>query len=1508
MIGSNSTEATQSNDLPGYEPPIKERRLSRKLILRDSTPKQNSIWTPTVKQNVQEVYVSDDQDEENTSPEQQTNSFDKSRNEASQYTILTETILENTQFQNVLVENINRILETSSDRIDASVESGSHEMISHNNSLQDQVKHAIDNIIMSTEQDPTFQQVLNDVVQHTATHEQTTRTTSLNDIANTSNGKLNSPVPLKQRLRNRSQDKPRPNYTEIDQSSKKKRKGKVEVISNEIVSGEISDLLHPNTTNRDNYVPLNQILYLNPDRSTTTYGQDLVYVNVGAPTFPQFRIDANTPMYLQDISLANNGPSTSLTPGSIINLPTIEPQIEPIQSLLPHVIIKDIVDGTKTKQIERSIKTTPNVSKNILQSKARNLSTPRRQSHVRTLFATSDDLFNENEKLTNKRNENDKKSEPVDSDPVLKAETTAVNAEISNDDSNQKASLEEVEQQQDSSDAVDFSKEFDEATVISVELSPAAATKSECSKEEKADDGNSEKKKPQTRRQCQKDLEMWNRMRQMKKGEWDNYLRQTVASTTSKGPVDKRKFKKRRLKICTKLTEANVSAESVSNTTTDIEARLLEEALQSAKKTVPPVINNSSTPESKKETNDPEQLKPSSSSVVSAQRNDAKNPRSPNKRSSGGRKQLIQIKLPASAKKKLNMTKYRKAKPTSKRTVNPSVKSQKPATETNQIDPSQTIDIDLISPIEHPKELNNVVKSGVNLNSYLETPYKESPSFKFPITPGFAVASSIKTPVVRLVKEYDSLIKFPEYPTPSFAITPGRTKTPVSQSSSQKDGSSYNRATDYSSGSSYYKPDESDDIDKNLDVLIKENRAQMIVGGLGVDPQQNINFCDDQALSDGELSDTSSSTSSSSQSSSTSTCSSSPSTAADDGRNSAQTSKDICDTKKLLLAQRTQNQFKLEQVRLRTMATLKTDKKIERFRKPKTKIAALQRHKVTDSSAMMKKPVQTLKMTGNSTPKILPKALPKHVNKLNPRTITTTPSKRKIATPRRVIYLDYKDTVKTSVRVVSHDRKQVEQIPSQSNNKVTIVTPNSDQESKPKRPVTPTETIDAIENHIAKTGDTSFVECPAKSTNEHQVDTPNLLQQLQGKNETTDNASTPEMGPPATSTKRATLVRELFGDGTMSDSDFMDTPVKSANNSRTPKNVVPISHAINEVKMDSIKSDSTAKKTVTKFPSIKCPLSIGDDRVRRMTDAIAAITNPVDLILLAESQAKETTPMVTIAMDSKADDSSATGITVKDSSSKESYAKESIDKDANKKDLILEDSISKDFIDKESIAKDSIHKESIANDSISKDSIVKDSISKDSPNTSSIDKDSNAKVSVAAVSTTKECSKVDAQSIIVDSPSESDDGDDYDDCTLISSLPVSNKSNRMYHKVTSETIECAIRLNKECLDLRPLITFLDDRKIVVKTCDEVVLYGSAPKTDYLQNASSTSKSLINNRKNIKMVQSVKKKGDAEQRQKKVQKSSCDGTDNLAPEKNVRFNIVAKQKGPADVPSSQTPSR
>lgn len=76
----------------------------------------------------------------------------------------------------------------------------------------------------------------------------------------------------------------------------------------------------------------------------------------------------------------------------------------------------------------------------------------------------------------------------------------------------------------------------------------------------------------------------------------------------------------------------------------------------------------------------------------------------------------------------------------------------------------------------------------------------------------------------------DSIFKNPQFPTPSFPITPGSIFTPFKDILSPRSDQevvygAVNRPTDYSSSSSYYKPDESDGIDKQIQASIQSART-----------------------------------------------------------------------------------------------------------------------------------------------------------------------------------------------------------------------------------------------------------------------------------------------------------------------------------------------------------------------------------------------------------------------------------------------------------------------------------------------------------------------------------------------------------------------------------------------------------------------------------------------------------------------------------------------------------
>lgn len=97
----------------------------------------------------------------------------------------------------------------------------------------------------------------------------------------------------------------------------------------------------------------------------------------------------------------------------------------------------------------------------------------------------------------------------------------------------------------------------------------------------------------------------------------------------------------------------------------------------------------------------------------------------------------------------------------------------------------------------------------LNVSTLLETPYKFDPTC-FPNTPRFLVPQVQETPITKFMNNFKvqdcSSMKNSDIQTPIFPITPGANTTPPISPTS----GCYNRPTDYSSSSSYYKPDETD--------------------------------------------------------------------------------------------------------------------------------------------------------------------------------------------------------------------------------------------------------------------------------------------------------------------------------------------------------------------------------------------------------------------------------------------------------------------------------------------------------------------------------------------------------------------------------------------------------------------------------------------------------------------------------------------------------------------------
>lgn len=145
-----------------------------------------------------------------------------------------------------------------------------------------------------------------------------------------------------------------------------------------------------------------------------------------------------------------------------------------------------------------------------------------------------------------------------------------------------------------------------------------------------------------------------------------------------------------------------------------------------------------------------------------------------------------------------------------------------------------------------------------------------------------------------------SQFKNPQFPTPSFAITPGSSITPLKDHISPRGDQDIilygaaNRPTDYSSSSSYYKPDESDGIDKQLQASVQS--AQKNSGVFSAEEFDDTSKIDDSTQNTLNSS-SSSSSSSSSDSSSDSDSDSSSSSDSDASRISCTAQESVTNAK-----------------------------------------------------------------------------------------------------------------------------------------------------------------------------------------------------------------------------------------------------------------------------------------------------------------------------------------------------------------------------------------------------------------------------------------------------------------------------------------------------------------------------------------------------------------------------------------------------------------------------------
>lgn len=166
----------------------------------------------------------------------------------------------------------------------------------------------------------------------------------------------------------------------------------------------------------------------------------------------------------------------------------------------------------------------------------------------------------------------------------------------------------------------------------------------------------------------------------------------------------------------------------------------------------------------------------------------------------------------------------------------------------------------------------------INTMNMWNTPFKVDMDALMPKTPCInTMMSQLITPSLKTADFIlnESTLKNPLFPTPSIPITPGAIITPAKDINSPRTIAheliygAMNRPTDYSSSSSYYKPDESDGIDKQIEASRRSSITTSFVCSTDeIDPNdtQETNDTHNDSSSSSSSSTSSSSTSSSSDS------------------------------------------------------------------------------------------------------------------------------------------------------------------------------------------------------------------------------------------------------------------------------------------------------------------------------------------------------------------------------------------------------------------------------------------------------------------------------------------------------------------------------------------------------------------------------------------------------------------------------------------------------------------
>lgn len=1268
-----SPTATQSKDLPGhqYETAAKRQRLCAETTpsVHKTVPKctLSSIKKPIspLALDVNNITIN------NTITKMGTSSSipNESTTEPSvDVNILSTTILENTAFQSVLLNSLNNILQTPSkdaQTIENATTSDTGFQFDMN---------SMNLLLNSLERDPTYEELVEDCVQAVEmnksgktnqTSEPTTSTPHKSDSEHSSC----SSIPIKRRLRKRKptvdpltivvpdtpqrcDDKPR-------RKSTSKRANDIHVISNEpsdIGNQLLLQQVQQQPQLQPTYMAPNQLFIVNADGSLAMTDEQQPAFIINYVTVTDSTTDS--PCILVSNAQAMNGcPALPGQSQSVVNVVDETPALENTDGLhqttnespassssnsdqKSSIAAPESVPIPADQPIEAPIPNTPKQLVTLNQSKAKSLSTPRRNSHVRVLnFCTpaveaakrcQQLLSAESHTDQNKSNMTPAYSivdqnQPSSAPPKLNHRTPE---DVISDH-------EEVAGQNESVDL--FGRDLNEETVIAVhpnepetneqptivkvsskptprkthvpkshskkkiirkqdekksiiEVKPQPKPKPRARKGKEPPPTVASEKVDQPQSSFGNDLDQWNKMRALKSDEWDNHLREEFSRCGIVGSTGRRDRRKRK-------QTPKQNKQASLNSSTDVptaDTSLNEEHAKqlAAALTTPAKVDEEQPPAATVDSH----VESSPEEIVT------KTPSRSNK---------IHIKLatPSKSVKKPKTSsckiKYKEPK------ISPQPRStiKRRSNKNEDCKDNQTNELEVESRVQK------------NLSTLLETPYKDD--LGIPPTPRVLLPPMThETPSTKLPRRSNadfSMIKNPDIPTPTFPITPGAGTTPLLPSST------HSRDEGLASDSPYYRPDESENI---IPPSIRSRPTPIYDTASPIyekSSQENPEMNDSSSSNSSTSSSSSSSSSNKSDSSTTSDAESeTENTNIDVPSSSAGAAINYQEQRMLALKQQAKT---LEEVRQRTMAKIKEGNSQERFKiqapvtQRRGKLALRQGFSAAVAASKQK---PTIREKSRVMPKkVLPKAAIKGKMATPKKTICLNSpiSTSRLRTKEKV---DSKATPNSESQAKTSEKQSLPLDGSKNHTRPTSTIPSTDplrrpkqkpQNSKkdaistelmPEKPCPPETSSTTVKTNYLQ--DSDFIDTPAKTTSrsDHQETSisqkPIELHKLPSLSKPCPPELSSYTSNAPTNNDKSDRLRNLFGD-----SDFIETPSKAIHENQLRRSsdnqgISHISDRIRDLFGDPSLSDSDFMDTPVKTYNI--------DQATRQIDSTDIPTQP----------------------------------------------------------------------------------------------------------------------------------------------------------------------------------------------------------------------------------------------------------------------------------------------------------